>query len=182
MTKYATLRKYQPYIDVIMDDLGLTGKVEIDFVFGSWRSKGGDARMYNCGLPQIENGLPRGLVRVDKCCSRLLTLEILMHELKHIQQYISGRLSINVVWEHVITKRGALKSVPYRMWDGVKTQHHKLSMSKGYPNSEYLNLPWEQDARTYEKEVTRLFPNYKLPQKRKLIGVVGKVKFYKTAS
>lgn len=185
--RYATITKYRPYIKVIMDDLGLTDKVEIDFIFGTWKRKGGDAKLYD-GKPSKYDGKYQGRVRIDKYGNHAWILEALMHELKHIQQYVTGRLSWNVTWKTEVSKRGKYTSVPYRKWDGKLTRQYKLMPNKsGNPNPEYLNNPWEIDARDYEQESNRLrlFPNNELPKaktERILVGKVGGVTFYKIAS
>lgn len=184
-SKYATYTKYKPYIKVIMDDLGITDKVDVDFIFSTWQRKGGDAKLYS--WDQIE-GKFQGRVRIDKRGTHAWIIEALMHELKHIEQYISGRLSWNVTWKQEVTKRGKVDNIPYRHWNGVLTRQYKLMPNKqGRANTEYLNNPWELEARDYEQESNRLrlFTKNQLPKAKttkELVGVVGSVKFFKIAS
>jgi hypothetical protein len=177
MTKYATLTKYQPYIDVIMNDLGLTGKVHIDWNFGKWRSYGGSAVLYTVVYP---DGLRHGDVQIDNGGEHAWTLTTLMHELKHIQQYYMDRLTPSKCTMK-LNKRGTKYIRTWStVWEGIEQPIYGCSRSAKL-NNKYLSQPWEVEAYDYQKEVARLFPNNKL-QERKLIGVVGRVKFYKTAA
>lgn len=167
--KYATQRTYQPYIDAIMEDLGLTGKVYLDFHFKKIVSRGGSANLFSSGY---------GVVNIANYGPKRWTIEALMHELRHIYQFYIGRLSESDVRREV-SKRGKINYVGGRRWDGVWYKSQKLKKGSGTP--EYYALPWEQDAREYEKELYRLFPGLNVQNKsaRVLIGKVGNVTFYK---
>ncbi len=174
MTKYSTYNNYEKYINVIMEDLGLPkDKVIIKWVFRKYKSMGGDAILYNT---VGKNGERYGRVRIDNRQTHKDTLKIIMHELRHIQQFYSGKLSKGNNHE-IITARGKVKYIFGREWDNVWYKHVKLSRS-GQGSPEYYALPWEKDARFYEKDVNRLFPKNVIVKMH--VGNVGKVKFYKT--
>ncbi len=173
----ATQAKYQKYIDVIMDDLGLTGKVYVEWRFSVYTSMGGDAKLYDA---ITSDGKRFARIRLCNDSSHEWTLTAIMHELRHIWQSYHGRLG-KAVWKTEFTKRGKKVMTAYKQWDGVEYKNAPLQKGKGTP--EYYALPWEIDAREYEKKVNKLFPKGKLLElenKREYIGVVGKVKFYKT--
>jgi hypothetical protein len=173
MTKYATLKKYQPYIDVIMEDLGLNDKnVFIEWEFKLWHSMGGDAILYT---PISSTGIRWGKIRISNDARHIDTLQTIMHELKHIQQYLLDKLRPSYT-KTVETKRGYTYKW-FTIWMGEEYPFYNTSRNAEL-NAKYRNQPWEIEAYEYQKEVSRLFPDGKLPQK-KLIGSVGKVKFYK---
>lgn len=176
--KYATLSKYQPFIDVILKDLDLIGKVEIEFVFGSWKKKGGDA--WTAKEP-LANGKYFSRVRIDKHASHVKTLSTIMHELRHVWQRVTETMSYGH-YKNYTNNRGRFTSKFCRYWMGEEYEHVPLHYDvKGY--QKYLNLPWEVDARTYAEKHEQLFPDGKIKQEtKKLVGSVGKVKFYKIAS
>ncbi len=159
MTKYATQRKYQPYIDVIMDDLGLTGKVHIDWKFRNYKSMGGDAYLFTTKF----DGVRYGEVRISNEVIHEDLILTLMHELRHIHQRLHNRL-----------KDGPEDKME---WDGKLYSSVRLKRN-GKATKEYMLQPWEVDADNYEKEVERLFPNLEI-QTRQYIGAIGKTKFYK---
>lgn len=171
MTKYATQRKYQPYIDIIMKDLGLYGKVDITFVFRSYKTFGGDA-MYN-------KVFKTGVIRIDNAAEHQYVLETLMHEIRHIWQVYTG-IRTGHFWSQYTNANGEFEELDcwkgkiYKVYNhAVQRQHkeHKL----------YMNSPWEIDANRYEKKRSKLFPNNNL-QQSKIVGKVGKATFYKVAT
>jgi len=172
MTKYATFKKYESYIKVIMDDLGLTGKVIIEWEFGVWRRMGGDAVLY---ATEFENGMRFGRIRIAKNAAHKWTLEAIMHELKHIQQYQQKRLHLAYP-ELVKTNRGTDKTVWKVKWMDQIMDFHDCSKNPKIQTM-YMNQPWEVEAYDYQKEIYRLFP--KLNQKT-YIGAINNIKFYKT--
>lgn len=173
MTKYATLKQYQPYIDVIMADLGLTGKVNIVWEFGSWRTMGGDAILY----APMANGERYGRIRMEKTAPKQWTIKSIMHELKHIQQYYEGRLG-RAYPETKITKRGTPKIVWKTKWMDQAFEFYGVSKNPRI-QTKYLNQPWEVEAYAYQEEIDRLFPKLELPKQKLYIGAINKTKFYK---
>jgi len=82
-----------------------------------------------------------------------------MHELKHIQQMLYGRLTND---------------------DGWKWLGESVDMIQPETNMEaYMDLPWEKEAYTYQELHEWLFPHGKPLTPRLYIGAIGKVKFYK---
>jgi len=153
MTRYATLTKYQPYIDVIRKDLKIPDDVYVEVKFANLRgSKEGDCTYYHKRYLEV---------RVSKFLSHKNILGVLMHEFRHVYQRINNQL--------VFVKRGK------ELWNNKEFAQY--SARKNWNG--YYNAPWEVDARFYEDYHTALFPNGELPPQRKLIGVVGRVKFYK---
>jgi len=175
MTKYATLKKYQPYIDVIMEDLGLDSKnVFLEWEFKKWSSMGGDAILYT---PISATGVRWGTVRISHEALHNDILQTIMHELKHIQQYLLHRLEPTYT-KLVKTNRGNNKYVWYTEWMGKEYLFHSTSKNPKL-NNKYKSQPWEAEAYAYQTEVDRLFPNGKLPPAKKYVGSVGHIKFYK---
>jgi len=152
--KYATLTKYQPYIDIIRKDLGIPERLYVKFTFGKYTYHGGDSILY---------GELYGEVRVDKRGIHQDTLKALMHEYRHIWQFYTGKL------KHVKGRTW--------LWNGQK--HRDASIR--YEYDDYMKLPWEIDARLYEQQITRLFPNYGLPiiTRRILIAETKTMKLYR---
>lgn len=175
MTKYATYTKYKPYIDVVMDDLGLTDKVRLEWVFGTWQKMDGDAILY---IPESDDNKRFGIVRIDKCNSHIRTLETIMHELKHIQQYNTNRLK-PAKYELYTTNRKTQKYAWFIEWLDVKYKFQGVSRN-AQKRDKYFNQPWEKEAYAYQDEHKRLFSGGKLPPVKQYIGIVGKVTFYKT--
>lgn len=165
-TKYATLRQYQPYIDVIRKDLKIPKKASILIWFTNINvRRTGDAiyfPIYNYGE-----------MHISKFQSHTDTLLILLHEFRHIWQYATGILKdVNV------TIKG--KDVNHCYWrhDGILYRDYSRISSKY--RSEYLASPWEVDAYNYEKKLFKLFPDGELPvDTHKLVGAVSGVKFFK---
>ena len=172
--KYATLSKYQPYIDIIMDELGLTGKVKLEWVFGSWATMGGDAILYT---PISNAGVRWGLVRINKTATHNYILQTIMHELKHIQQYFLNKLSPSYT-VRIITNRGSVKHVWKTKWMDVEYDFYTTSKNPQM-TLKYMSQPWEIEAYAYQTTVKRLFPNNKLPDSKKYIGRIDNIKFYK---
>ncbi len=179
MTKYATLKKYQPYIDAVMRDLKLEGKVVINWVFGSWKTFGGDAELYDT---VFSNGMRYGQVRVDKTATHEYILMTIMHELKHIQQYVLGKLTRSYIVQHR-TRTGRIVGKWKAKWMGKEYDFFGTSKNPKL-DARYKAQPWEVEAYAYQSLSTKLFPNGKVlaQPKRKLVGVVGTVKFFKIAS
>lgn len=162
-----TYALYKEFIDVVMQDLGLTNNVELDWYFGRFTTMGGDALLYD----KISDLYPRyGVVRVSTLYSHEYTINTIMHELRHIWQYYTGILQD--------------VTIPYNkykvLWNGIL--YDPIRLGKKTDLESYINQPWEIDARIYADQIERLFPNYQIPPKKKLVGVVGTVKFYKIAS
>ncbi len=159
--KYATLAKYQPFIDIIREDLGITEKdgILLEFKIKKYTGIAGDSILYGSTGDQFRFGV----IRLKNSSTHEWTLEALLHELRHIWQYKVGKLV-----DH---------TAKYTIWEGKEYKNHTPRSN----HNGYMNLPWEIDARDYEKEVKRLFPNYKLPvkQTRKLVGKHGGVTLYK---
>lgn len=158
---YATLRTYQPYIDAIRKDLNIPDNYYVNVRFTILRNKGGYAS---------ENE-----VVIDKRYSKEWTIEALMHEFRHIQQRVSGRY----VSTYVKTKHGRYKYVI--LWDGVEYEYYNIVLARRKGNIKlYYDRPWEIDARVYEKEIDRLFPNLEIPSPRVYVGTTKSgTKFYK---
>lgn len=175
--KYATLRTYQPYIDIVMDDLGLTGKVMLDFRFAPYTTMGGDAILYEGVYP---NGKRYGEIRIDNRSRHDYILETIMHELKHIQQQLNG---MKMFFKTRINNRGRTVYDQYTLWlDGNEYKSYSHAAKRTHKDhSKYLSSPWEADAYAYQNEVTRLFPNNQLPPKRIILGKMkhSGVTFYK---
>ena len=171
MTKYATLRKYQPYIDEILKDLDLYGKVNLNIKFGSYANMSGDM-LYN-------KAFNLATIRVDRESSHHFTLLIFMHELRHVWQEWTG-IASSPYSKQVIGKRGAIHYEWFTLWNGVEYKSYSHAVKRTHKDHKlYLSSPWEIDAVEYEKKVDKLFPNDNPPAAKKLIGVVGKIKFYK---
>lgn len=176
MTKYGTLKKYQPYIDVIMADLGLTGKITLNVKFGHYTTMSGDAE-YN-------NAFKHGTIRVESHDTHIQILETLMHELRHIWQEFTG-VSSGPYLKKVTGKRGKIDFKWFQKWKDVEYDSYNHAVQRNHKEHKlYMASPWEKDARRYEKKVNTLFPNGDLPatEKRILVRTVGGVKFYKIAS
>jgi len=171
MTKYATQKQYQPYIDVIMADLGLTGLVHINLIFGQWKKMGGDAFL---SPEKGSNGLQYATIRLNKYGSHLWILGSLMHELRHIWQAYIG-LYENARLVTYKNKRGNIKYKWVAKWKGKDYDFYEPSKNPQI-HKEYHNLPWEIDAYAYGDQIQRLFPNGNL---RQYIGKINGVTFYK---
>ncbi len=166
--KYATLTKYQPYIDIIMRDLQIEHlNIEVLFVRKFGRTAG-YAKWHS------HSDFINGTVSMDNQANHASILRTLMHEFKHIQDRSTGKLKD--VWVEV-TKRGVKKSIWVVAYDNVPYPNFH-SDRKHY--NRYLNFPWEKAARDYADGVTRLFPGNQLPTTRKLIATTSDgVKWYK---
>lgn len=169
---YATQRKYQAYIDIIMEDLGLTGKVFIDWSFKPLRKISGNAILYG----NTDDLMRYGEITIASRNSHRYTLLTIMHELKHIQQYYTGRLqNSDGEWNKKKTKW-----LHFSLWDGERVRDYsnaRPAQKKEFKG--YLDSPWEVDARAYEDQLERLFPKAQLPEKRIFLGAIGNVKIYK---
>ena len=152
--RYATRTKYQPYIDVIMDDLNIPRDINVKFEFTSCGRRYGGRAFYN-------KELNWGYVKLSKYFSHIWTLSSIMHEYMHIQQYYEGRL------------KGRGDSAE---WMGKEMKIY--APSRKAEKDEYNNSPWEIEARAYEDEVDRLFPKGVI-QNRKHVATVNGTKFYK---
>lgn len=173
MTKYATLRQYQPYIDVIRKDLGIPDTMIIDFQFVTWNGprmdvRDGDATYYHDKYSRI---------RIRKTLSKNKIISVLMHELRHIWQHINGKMQR--IYK-VKTIKNRETTVTMKLWDGVEYMDYSNKTRTHY--NKYFQSPWEIDAREYALHQFKLFPGSKLPETRKLVGVVGKIKFYKISA
>lgn len=177
MTKYATQRNYQPYIDAVMDDLGLTGKVDITWKFKAYSSMGGDAVLHG---NKDSDFMPYGIIRIDHKATHDYIVKAIMHELKHIWQDYHGYYEPFL--HTYTTRRGTIGYKWMAKWHGQDYESFNHASADFHPDhKKYWNSPWEVEAREYEKEQDRLFPNGK-PQAKKLIGSVGGATFYKIAS
>lgn len=163
--KYANLKTYQPYIDIMLRDLNLADKVVLNISFIAIRSLNGDSILYNTTNNENKR---YGEVRISKFLNHADALFTIAHELRHIQQYQTNRLSdfdLNIaIWD----------GVGYRVGNSRKKSEHQV----------YEDSPWEVDARLYELEVLRLFPKdvrwypYQRPKvvtQRVILGKVGGV-------
>lgn len=172
MTKYATFRKYQPFIEVIRRDLNIPADLEILITFRPFtgRAVGGFARMDG----------NRAIIQLNNRASHSWTVGALMHELKHVQQYVQNRL----MWEWVPaertkTGRKARNTGKWmQKWEGKLYNHYGASRN-AQKNAKYQNQPWEVEAYTYENDKYRLFPGLQV-QTRTLVGTSRDgTKFYK---
>jgi len=153
MTKYATLKQYQPYIDVIRKDLKIPDNVYVEVKFAALRSsRDGDCTYHHSRYM---------VVRVSKFLLHTEVLDTLMHEFRHVYQRVNKLL--------VFVKRGK------ELWNNK--EFIQYSARKNWNG--YYNAPWEVDARLYGEYNKILFPGGKLPVQRKYIGKVGKITFYK---
>lgn len=142
---YATLKKYQPYIDMIRRDLGIPDSYFVDVRFTKLFTKGGYARTHS--------------IVIDKTGGHYWTVQALMHEFRHIWQRHTQRYVD--IWRN---------EKQYVLWDGGEYQFYNIALAKrAGDNTLYLDRPWEIDARAYEKEIERLFPNGQL--KRTFVGL-----------
>lgn len=152
--KYATLNKYQPYIDIIRRDLNIPDDVVVKVTFNPLRRIGGSAG---------HDGVTYR-IRISKFSSHSYVIISLMHEFRHIYQRVTGKY---------VPKNG--KDV---LWNNIPYKLQNVSKNKKKHNK-YLNSPWEVDARNYQYQVSRLFPNYQLPDTRVYVGSIGKSTYYK---
>lgn len=160
--KHATITKYQSYIDIIRKDLGLPDSLHIDVEFGTWKNKGGDATYWNHRHARI---------RIDKTGDHKWVIEAILHELRHIWQYHTKLLSSVLVKEDRAFVGEIGKTTFYKVsqfsyfewmqeWKGKLYPSYSKATARTHPNhKKYMNSPWEIDARDYEKEIYRLFPN-----------------------
>ena len=174
MGRKSYLDKYQPYIDIVMSDLGLTNKVNIQCEFGNWKSMGGDCILWKL---TDTDGKRMGRVRVSKQSTHSYILETILHELKHIQQMYTERLS-NTRQQMYKTKRGTIACKWVCDWEGKTIDFYTNSKNLRLDNL-YKNQPFEAEAYEYQKKWNTLFPNGKLATIRQRIGKVGKTTFYK---
>lgn len=156
-TIYATLRQYQPYIDVIRKELNIPDNVPVDVKFNDMNKKQVIDRA--SGYASMKDGVY--IIRVSKHFGHVSTLQFLMHEFKHIQQQITRRLAYV----------GGFK------WLGKPAVIHHPSEDFGL----YRQSPWEVEAYDYQDTIYAVFPSGRLPEPRKYIGSAnnGSVKFYK---
>lgn len=161
--KYFNELTAQPFVDAILADLGLTGKIQVLTIkFGTYTTMNGDIEYYD--IPHNDGKYVWCTIRANRKQELRATLETLMHELKHLQQYYTGALA------HTGKKN-------YKRWNGIEMQDIPWQDSF----TKYMNLPWEKEAFEYETKIDRLFPGLQV-QTKKLIGVVGGVTFYKTGA
>lgn len=165
--KYATVKNYRPYIEVIQRDLQLPDSLYINLYFGLFSSKGGDARYVNERYANI---------RITKDQGHEWTIQALLHEIKHIEQFHTKRLE-----HHCIKKRNGKCSWHYKWKGEVHLQYNKYVHSDNPTLFKlYEQSPWEIEAVDYEKSLLWLFPNLELPARRIYIGQTTKgTKFYK---
>jgi hypothetical protein len=81
--KYATLTKYQSYIDTIRRDLNLPDTLYVEVKFVILKRKGGYAQYYSKTYGKIE---------CVKNAQHQWTVECLLHEFRHIWQSYTGKL------------------------------------------------------------------------------------------
>jgi hypothetical protein len=158
---------YRPYVNEILRDLDLCD-ITIDLHFGRYTKIGGDV-YYNGLLKYAE-------IRIDKG-SKAWVISVLMHELRHIWQEKTG---IALRREKIVKgKRGGIHREYITIWKGKEyPEYNNATLETHKDHKKYINSPWEIDARAYEAEVTRLFPNLEIPKRLK-IGTIGKTTFYK---
>lgn len=158
--KYATLTKYQPYIDIIRKDLGLPDDLIITIKFRPFRGRavGGYANW------------PNRHIELNNQSTHEWTISALMHEFKHIQQYYTGKLDwIWITAEY--TKAGCkVRNTGkwMQLWKGQLMTPLGASVNPQL-NARYRQLPWEREAYAYQDEIRRLFP--RLTVSKKLIGI-----------
>lgn len=140
--KYATLSVYQPYIDIICKDLGIPSLKQLCIVV-----KFNNKYVYQTGEAYYDKQFNHGYIEVYKKASKAETLRILLHELKHIQQYYTGKLKLGKGYTD--------------LWEDQPI----ISFKK-----RDMDTPWEIEAFSYEDELYRLFPGLKLPDMREYIG------------
>ncbi len=170
--KYATLAKYQPYIDIIRKDLGIPDDLQITFKFRPFRGATGGYANW-----------PQRHIELSNLGNHEWTVQSLMHEYKHIQQYYQGRLDWTWIPEkhHRSGRRVANTGKWMQLWNGKLMTPYGASNNPQI-NRRYRNLPWEKEAYTYQDQMQRLFPNGELPSKRTLIGTASDgTAFYKVA-
>lgn len=174
--KYATYSQYEPYINVVMKELGLTGKVKLEWRFRHWKRKGGSAILYKHTLA---DGTRSGIVDISNRNGHAFTLTTILHELRHIQQMLLGRLELGFSKTEK-TKRGKIKTILMAKWDGELMVFHRLTRKA--ETAEYYTDPWEVDAYAYgtDAESAKLFPKGKLQHNyRTFVGTIGNSKYYK---
>lgn len=138
-----TKAEYMPYINVALRDLGIPESFKFRITFET------DKQMNGLGGQVISwIGLKRQLhMRINAELSHVRTLEVILHELKHVEQRYNGRLrdlrNGVVLWYNT----------PMNI---IVTNSDEVSSSE-----EYYNQPWEVEARTYEDARVRLFPGNK---------------------
>lgn len=152
--KYATLSKYRPYIDIIRRDLNIPDNVIVKVTFNPLRRIGGSA-WYDGVTYRI---------RISKFSNHSYVIISLMHEFRHIYQRITGKY--------------VAKSEKDVLWNNTPYKLQNVSKNKK-KHQQYLNSPWEIDARNYQDQALRLFPNYQLPDTRVCVGTIGKSTYYK---
>lgn len=150
---YATLTKYQPYIDIIRRDLQIEHiNVEVLFV-----RKVGNTAGY--ARWNGNNAFIQGTISVGNDRLHSDTLNTLMHEFQHIKDYSTGKLKD--VWVQIGTYKNGIKRFGWRVeYDGVlykQIPNHRSTINQ------YRTQPWELAAQNYAKQKSRLFPNNQLP-------------------
>lgn len=171
MTKYATLRKYKPYIDAIRRDLNIPADLQVIVKFRPFRGQAGGFARWQGDHAEIE---------LNNLNSHSWTVGALMHEFKHVQQYASGRL----MWQWVpakATKTGRkAKNTGMWMqnWQGTLIKPYGASRNAA-KNAKYRNLPWEVEAYDYETEKYRLFPGLMIITRIHIGTTTYGTKFYK---
>lgn len=156
--KYATTEKYQPYFDIIRKDLNIPDDFRCHLEF---KRMVGETAGYASYRP---NSFYGSSVVLTNHFSHKWTIEAIMHELKHIQQFISGRLkhTTYVAMNKDGSVRKNAKPIAGYLWDNKMYRPDQASKNPEI-RDRYLNQPWEIEARAYEKEIKRLFPNNQLP-------------------
>lgn len=152
--KYATWTKYAPYIKIIRKALDIPDTVEFNVIFNS-------AHIYRRGSAFYDKKTNSGDIKVYKGLSHIDTLRTLMHEIKHVQQYYTGRLKGVGV---------------YAEWENQPAVIYSTS-GKNY--KKYRNSAWEIEARAFEELVVELFPEGKILNNRQQIGKINGVTFYR---
>lgn len=157
--KYATVAKYQPYLDHARKFFKIPEDVFIELRFAFFKHKGGHARYYNMRYFEIA---------LVKDGTHSWILQAILHELKHVEQRVTGRyVSI-----------GRLDKIK---WEGEEYGFYTLTRNKNKKNNRknYFESPWEIEAREAEEMATIVFPNDSLPTEKVIVGKVGGVTFYK---
>lgn len=175
--KYATYTKYEPYIKIMMRELGLEGKVALTWRFRYWKRKGGSAILHEL---RNSDGLRMGTVDISNRNPHMFILATILHELQHVKDMFEERLKLGFRIEEK-TSRGS-KWYPAAKWDGVLYRFHRLARKT--ERADYYNDPWEKEAYTMgtEENVLKLFPNGALPSAHQFIGQMkhSNIKLYRT--
>lgn len=126
-------KKYAAVIAFALQDLGLEN-VNIELTFGK---AGGGITGYHQIVVNPANGEMSHIVRVSPGFMYKITIDTILHELRHVWQ----------VYNRDYSMYGADTTV----WEGIKYRALKES------DADYNNQPWELDAIKYAKKSRKQF-------------------------